>query len=197
MFLHGESICLVQLLLLLDLHRVRSDTKKLVLHLPPDPEQEVTTSAPHHPHEAHEATGTHSSPSSLSARLGERERTSREESRGDSSPEPLAPHRDIEVLLHLQLLQTAQSLQSGDVLHLVVAEVQVAESRQQQVLGQLLENVPRQVPPLQGPEPGQQPDRQVLQLQPQLRQAGQVETSRQAKRLQLHHLYRSATLQQI
>lgn len=49
----------------------------------------------------------------------------------------------------------------------------MTKRRQLQVLGQLLQSVPRQIPVLQGPETGQQPDWQVLELQPQFRQTEQ------------------------
>lgn len=89
------------------------------------------------------------------------------------------PHSDIKVVLHLELFQIAQRLQSGNVLHLVVTEVQVTKRRQLQVLGQLLQSVPREIPPLQGLETGQQPDWQVLELQPQSRQTEEQKASRQ------------------
>lgn len=82
----------------------------------------------------------------------------------------LCPHSDVKIVLHLELFQAAQRLQGGDVLHLIVAEVQVTKRGQLQVLGELLQAVPGQIPALQGLEPGQQPDRQVLELQPQFGQ---------------------------
>ncbi len=89
------------------------------------------------------------------------------------------PHSDIKIVLHLELFQTAQRLQSGNIFHLVVAEVQVAKRRQLQVLGQLLQSVPRQIPSLQGLETGQQPDWQVLGLQRQPRETEQQRASHQ------------------
>lgn len=64
-------------------------------------------------------------------------------------------HSDVKVVLHLQLFQTAERLQCCHIFYLVVAEVQVVKSRQLQLLGQLLQSVPRQIPALKRLETGQ------------------------------------------
>lgn len=89
------------------------------------------------------------------------------------------PHSDVKVVIHLELLQTAQRLQCGDILHLVVTEVQGTKCRQLQVLGKLLQSVPGEIPPLQGLQAGQQPDWQVLELQPHSRQTEEQKESGQ------------------
>lgn len=83
----------------------------------------------------------------------------------------ICPHSDIEVVLHLELLHTSQSLQRGDVFHLVVAHVQERQERELQVPWELLQSVPRQIQALQGDEAGEKIHRQVLVLQPQFGKA--------------------------
>lgn len=41
----------------------------------------------------------------------------------------ICTYSDIKVVLQLELFQTAQRLQSGDIFHLIVAEVQVEKRR--------------------------------------------------------------------
>lgn len=86
---------------------------------------------------------------------------------------PRPAHRDVKVVLHLQLLQALQRLQAADVLQMVVTQVQVAKSRKVQVPGQLLQLVPGQIPALQRPQARQQEDGKVLQRQLQPRKTEQ------------------------
>lgn len=74
-------------------------------------------------------------------------------------------HSDVQVVLHLQLLQTLQSLQAADLLQLVVTEVQVSKSRKVKVLGQFLQLVPGQIPAFQRAQARQQADGKVLERQ--------------------------------
>lgn len=85
------------------------------------------------------------------------------------------PHRDIEVVLHLELLHATQSLQRGDVFYLVVAHVQETEERKLQVPGELLQPVAGQIQALQGDEAGEQLHWQVLVLQAQFGQTKKQE----------------------
>lgn len=77
------------------------------------------------------------------------------------------PHRDINVVVQLEFLQAGEGVQGGDILHLVVREVQGAQAGQGQAPGQLVQHVPAQVPRLQRLEPRQQLHREVLTFQPQ------------------------------
>lgn len=79
-------------------------------------------------------------------------------------------YSDINVVVHLELFQSPEGLQGGDVLHLVIAQVQVPERRQLQTLRELLQPVSRQIPTLQRPQAWQQLHRKVLKLQRHLRQ---------------------------
>ena len=56
------------------------------------------------------------------------------------------PHSDINVAVQFEFFQTSEGVQGGDVLHLVIREVERAQAGQGQALGQLLKTVPRQIP---------------------------------------------------
>lgn len=75
------------------------------------------------------------------------------------------PHGNVEVVLHLELLQMLQRLQTGDVLQLVVSEVQEPKSGKVEVLRQLLQLVPGQIPTFQRLQTRQEADWKVLELQ--------------------------------
>lgn len=92
------------------------------------------------------------------------------------------PHSDVKVVVHLELFQTAQRLQRGNILHLVVTEVQGTKRRQLQVLGKLLQSVAGEIPALQGLQAGQQFDWQVLELQPHSRQTEEQKDSSQCEK---------------
>lgn len=75
------------------------------------------------------------------------------------------PHSNVEVVPHLELLQVLQRLQTGDVLQLVVTEVQEPKGGKVEVLRQLLQLVPGQIPTFQRLQTRQEADWKVLELQ--------------------------------
>ena len=89
------------------------------------------------------------------------------------------PHSDINVAVQFEFFQTSEGVQGGDVLHLVVREVEGAQAGKGQAPGQCLKTVPTQIPGLQRPEAGQQLHREVFTFQPEPRETEASRTTQE------------------